>query len=107
MKITHTRTFLAVCLLALTMPVITLAQQAPGGIDVSAILTRVTNILASVAVFIIIIVFIWAGIKYLLARGDPGRIKEANQAIIWGLVGTAVIFLAWGAQNFVKFILFG
>jgi hypothetical protein len=98
--------FLEFCFLSALVPVIAHAQQAPGGLfDIAGILGRIVNILATAAGFIIIIVFILAGFKYLFARGDPGKISEANKALIWGLVGTAVIMLAWGAQNFVRFIL--
>ena len=88
------------------VPVVAFAQQAP--IDIAGILSRIANqVLAPIAVGLIIIVFIWAGIKYLFTKGDPAKIQEANKMVIWALVGIGVMMLAWAAQNFVSFILFG
>lgn len=72
---------------------------------INAIFGRIADILWVVAVGIIIIVFVWAGIQFLMTKGDPGKIGEARSTLIWGLIGTAVIMLAWSIGNFVKFIL--
>lgn len=41
-----------------------------------------------------IIMFIYAGFLYLNAKGDPGDVKSARNALIWGMVGVAVGLLA-------------
>ncbi len=88
---------LFVLTLFLVLPLI-----ANADIDVSNILTNIINVLWTIFDGIVVIVFIIAGIKYLTARGDPGKIQEANKAIIWGLVGVVVGVLANSAQGLIR-----
>ena len=62
---------------------------------VANVLITVENILWSVAVAYIIIMFVVAGFKFLTAQGDISKVAEARNAVIWGLVGATVILLAW------------
>lgn len=54
----------------------------------------ITNILNMIVwpIFIglAIIMFVWAGILFLSANGDPGKIGEAKKAAIWGVIGVIV-----------------
>lgn len=55
-----------------------------------------------VAAAVVIIAFVVAGFKFLTAQGDPGHLGQARQAVIWGLVGTLIIILAWSMLAFVR-----
>lgn len=46
---------------------------------------------------IAIIMFAVAGIKFLTSQGNPGKLEEARQAVIWAVVGTVVVILAFSA----------
>ena len=48
---------------------------------------------------------VFAGFKYLTARGEPSKIQEANKALIWALVGVAVGLLANSASGIVNWLL--
>jgi len=61
----------------------------------------VLNIMWLVAITYIIIMFVLAGFKFMAAQGDPSGVREARQAVIWGIVGTAVILLAWSIISIV------
>ena len=88
----------------LIFPIIAIAQ----GINVKAILDRATNlILWPIFTGFVVIIFLWAGILYLTARGEPGKIQTANKAVIWGIVGVAVGILAYSAYNFVNWFIYG
>ncbi len=85
------------------LPIIANAQS----IDVGSILTRITDILLTIFYGLIIIMFVYAGIKYLTARGEASKIAEANKALIWAVVGVAVGLLAPLASRLVSNLLFG
>ena len=62
----------------------------------------VANVLWTVAVTFVIVMFVIAGFKFMTAQGDPGKVGEARNAVIWGTAGTAVIILAWSLLAIVK-----
>ena len=81
----------------------------PGQIGLDAAISNVVDgifmILWTVAIVVIVISFVLAGFKFITARGDPSGLKEARNYLIWGLAGTAVVFLAWSAVGFVRGII--
>ena len=96
--------FPSVVLLLLT-PVITFAADIVIPVDPSpliiSILTMAKNVTLTIAGGFIIIMFVFAGFKYLTARGNPQQVHEANKALLWALAGVAVIVLAWAAVEIV------
>lgn len=57
----------------------------------------VLAVMGSVAVLIIVI----SGLRYILASGDPGKMAQAKNAIIYALVGLAVLLSAFSIVTFV------
>ena len=55
----------------------------------------VLNILWIIAAAFSIIMFIVAGFKFMTAQGEPSKVAEGRQAVIWGVVGVAVVVLAF------------
>lgn len=49
--------------------------------------------------------FIYAGYLFLNARGDMNKVKDARQALIWGVVGVAVGLLAFAIPFIVSALL--
>ena len=88
----------------LIFPMAAMAQ----GIDVGEIFNRFTNfILWPIFIGLVVIMITWAGILYLTARGEPGKIQTANKVLIWGVVGVAVGILAYSAYKIVYWFVFG
>ena len=60
-----------------------------GGINglIAALLEVVVFVLAPIAVLFIM----YAGFKYVTARGDASKVQEATKALTWAVVGTAVL----------------
>src|SRR3989344_4212289 len=90
----------------LTLPVVSSAQLLfPGTppltstINLYDTIVFVASIILNatwvVAVAFVIIQFIIAGFKFLSAQGNPQKIDEARQAVIWGTGGIVVILLAF------------
>ena len=76
----------------LAAPMVALAQQNFVVIVINNLLTKVVW---PVFVGLVIIMFIWAGILYLTARGDPEKFKKANLAVIFAIVGIIVAILGY------------
>ena len=38
------------------------------------------------------IMIVYVGILFLLARGEADKVAEARNALLWGIVGVAIIF---------------
>ena len=76
--------------------------------DLEATIDRFINlILLPVFSGLVIIMFIWVGILFLSAQGDPAKISTARKALIWVIVGIAVVLLANTIFGYVKKIVLG
>ena len=45
----------------------------------------------SIGAVILLVVIIWAGINFIMAGGDPGKISKAKEMLINGLIGMAIL----------------
>ena len=90
----------------LALPIISLAQPGVLGVPITTVVDGIVAVaeylLWSISIGFVIIMFSLAGFKYLTAQGESSKIDEANKAIIWGTVGTAVIVLAWSIISLVR-----
>ena len=85
----------------LGLPIITLADN----IIVTVINNLINIVVWPLFIGLVVITFIYAGIMYLTARGEPGQISKANQAVIWGVIGVFVGLIAFFITNIVMVIL--
>ena len=44
---------------------------------------------------------LYAGIKWMLARGDAKMVESAQDTILWAVIGLAVIFGSYAITDFV------
>lgn len=86
---------------SLLLPFIASSAQTTVISIVAAVVGTATTVIGIIAGGFIIIMFVLAGFKYLTAQGNPQQVKEANQAVIWGLVGVGVVVLAWSIASIV------
>ncbi len=61
----------------------------------------VTNVVLPIAVPIFIIMLIYCGIKFVLARGNPEALKQARESLKWTLIGGAVILGSYAIAELV------
>ncbi len=52
-----------------------------------------------IAIPFIIIFFIWSGLSFVLARGNPEKIKTAKNMFWYTIIGTLLILGAWTITN--------
>ncbi len=45
------------------------------------------------------VVFLWGVFEFVAHAGDEGKREDGKQAILWGLIGMAIIFGAYGIIN--------
>lgn len=64
------------------------------GSGVKKLISVVVNILSWLVGIIAIIMIIISGIKFATAGGEPNKVTEAKQALVWAMVGLAVAALA-------------
>ena len=107
MKINKKVFFSYALALLLLLPAVILAQITPTpAINVKAIIERFLNLIVwPLFAGASVLAFIWAGILYLTAQGDPGKISTANKAVIWGVVGIIIGLVGFSAVELLKAIL--
>jgi uncharacterized membrane protein (DUF485 family) len=55
----------------------------------------------AVATGVVVVMWVVAGIMFLLAAGDPGKLGGAKTGLIAAVIGTAIVIIANGAIGFV------
>jgi len=81
---------------------------ALNGEKIAAILWQILTLVWAGAVVFVIIAFIIIGSHFLLTKGEPEKFKDARNALIYAIVGVAVMVLAWSIVTVVaSFILNG
>lgn len=73
--------------------------------DIILVLNKILPIVWAVFVAIAIIMFIVAGIDFLIAQGEPGKLQQARRFVIWGFVGVAVAIIGYSVFKLVNTIL--
>ena len=63
----------------------------------NTIITWVLGILAFVAVVIII----YGGVRYMTSAGDSGKVKDAKNTILYGIIGLVIALLAFAIVSFI------
>ena len=85
----------------------TLAQiQNPLGVSTfEDLIANVTKWLTRIATPIGVIVIVYAGAKFLMARGDTSKIQEAKHILWYTIIGLAIVFAASGLVSLVRSII--
>lgn len=55
------------------------------------LLTTLVDILMLLALPVLTLAFLWAGLKFILAKGNPEELKTAKMNILWTIVGAAIV----------------
>jgi hypothetical protein len=85
------------------------AQQVKGTDPIVSTIHEAANIIALIAGAAAVIIIIYSSFMFVTAggaspgqrSGDPNRIKSARASLTGGIIGLAVIALAWTIVNFV------
>lgn len=66
---------------------------------ISGAISLFMNAVLRIAIPFIVIFFIWSGISFVLARGNPEKIKTAKNMFWYTIIGTLLILGAWTITN--------
>ena len=57
------------------------------------------NAIVRLSIPVIVIFFLWSGLSFILARGNPEGIKKAKNMFFYTIIGTLLILGAWTITN--------
>lgn len=83
----------------LSLPVLVSAQafglQNPIGVNsISELIVIVVKVIRYIAIPFVVIMIMYAGFQYLLARGNTDKVNKAHGMLLWIVVGSFVILSA-------------
>lgn len=70
-------------------------MDAAGATQLEELFGRIVNISVAGAFMALVVVLVWAGIKFITSGGDSKALSQASQTITWGLLGILFLALAW------------
>lgn len=75
--------------------------------DVGCVLQKIASFLLTIATPILTIMVLWAGYLFLTSAGNEEKIREARKALLWAVIGFAIVLINWGFASIVEEILGG
>lgn len=70
-------------------------RTMPSGFGLYSAINGILRLLWILFIAFAVIMFIIAGFNFLAAQGEPGKVKDARNALIWGIVGVVVGVIAF------------
>lgn len=68
----------------------------PAGLDqIESVFSHVVSVMVGLGFVALLILLVWAGIKYLISAGEPKAVQSAHQTITWALLGVVFMAVAW------------
>lgn len=94
-------TSLSIITTAFILPVITYAalQNPTGFKSLEQVVLAVVNVVQILLIMATVLYLLYAGLMFVTARGEPSKITAARDALLWGMVGAALVI---GAQVLVQ-----
>jgi len=87
----------------MTMKTLTLFQTS----DISTLASNIVNFLIWLAIPITAILIVYAGFLYITSAGNEEKVKTAQKALIWAIVGFAVVLIASSVPAIIQEFLSG
>ncbi|MBI5022707.1 MAG: hypothetical protein HZC05_00880 [Candidatus Magasanikbacteria bacterium] len=72
-----------------------------GDVEVSFLIGSIVKYILGVVGSIALMIIVYAGIKFMNARGNPEQVKSATQIMLWAGLGLAMIFFSYLILNYV------
>ena len=72
-----------------------LENPLAGGSSLCDLLNALFSIAVQIAIPIAVVFLVIAGLKFVLARGNPTGLSQAKANLMWTLIGIALFFGAW------------
>lgn len=75
--------------------------------DISTLLSNIVNFLIWLAFPVAAILIVYAGYLYITSAGNEQKVKTAQKALIWALIGFAVVLIASSVPAIIQQFLSG
>jgi len=62
--------------------------------DISALVSNIINFLIILAIPITAILVVYAGYLYITSAGNEEKVKIAQKALVWAIIGFAIVLIA-------------
>jgi hypothetical protein len=86
----------------------TIELQNPLGCpDIECVLRAIANFLLIIASPILVIIVLYSGFLFLVSAGEPEKLGQAKKALLWAVIGFAIILINWGFASIIAEILGG
>lgn len=69
----------------------TLINPLKGGGNVESFLNSILEIVIRIGAIIVILMLVYVGYLFVIAEGEPGKISEARQMLLWTVVGALIL----------------
>ena len=69
--------------------------------DLPGIVVNIINIVLGLLALIAVVIVLIGGFEWMTAGGNEDKVATAKKRLIYGLIGLAIIFLAYGIVTFV------
>jgi hypothetical protein len=76
-----------------------------GVADVSGVINLIAQWIFNISIPIVVGLIIYAGLKFILARGESGKVSEAKKILQMALLGLAIILIGRGFVSLITSIL--
>ena len=86
-------------------PVVIKFQNPLKDLTFTGLINNIINFLFTIAVIVAPILLVIAGVIFMTAAGDPGKVKTARNMLLWTIVGFAIILISKGLVSVLKGIL--
>lgn len=70
---------------------VTLINPLKGGGNVESFLQSILAIVIRIGAIIVILMLVYVGYLFVIAQGEPGKISEARQMLLWTVVGALIL----------------
>ena len=74
----------------------------PGtGDNLNDLIGNIINTILYIVGLVTVAVIIYGGVRYTLSTGDPKKVTDAKNTIMYGIIGLVICILAYAIVNFV------
>lgn len=103
LRLTKTASLCATFLCTVTPAWAAVQLQNPlNAVDIQDFLFGIVSIAIVFAIPIVMVMLIYAGFLYVTARGNPEQLKQAQRALIYGIIGGVIITSAYAIIEIVQ-----
>ena len=65
------------------------------------VFTKISNTILYIVGIVSVIMLIWGGVRYILSGGDNKKVTDAQNTILYAIIGLVIAILSFAIVNFV------